>query len=231
MISSDHRSLFIHIPKTAGQSVESAFLSDLGLAWEQRSKLLLKPNNDQKLGPPRLAHLTASEYIDLGYIDETRFNSYFKFCFVRNPWSRLASEYLYRKGHGDAAYQGTLDDFIFKFFPKPVDDNHHTNKDYYRHVIPQVDFIYQGDKLCVDFVGRFERLDEDFSFIANKLNLQSKLLPHKNATDRKWLRLLKSLVLRKKDYRTLYTDRSAEWVAKYYASDIKKFNYCFEELN
>ena len=67
MICHQFKCLFIHIPKVAGQSIESAFLSELGLSWEQRASLLLKKNSNPLKGPPRLAHLTCKEYIEHQY--------------------------------------------------------------------------------------------------------------------------------------------------------------------
>ena len=37
MISLAHQCVFVHIPKCAGQSVETAFLNETSLAWKQRA--------------------------------------------------------------------------------------------------------------------------------------------------------------------------------------------------
>ena len=42
MISKAHKTIFVHIPKVAGQSIETMFLNDLNLKWDERSKLLLR---------------------------------------------------------------------------------------------------------------------------------------------------------------------------------------------
>ena len=54
VISHEHRCVFVHIPKCAGQSIETVFLEDLGLDWSNRSILLLRPNECPDIGPPRL---------------------------------------------------------------------------------------------------------------------------------------------------------------------------------
>ena len=51
MLSHQHKKIFIHMPKTAGQSIETLFLDDLGLKWDQRGSLLLSRNTNRTLGP------------------------------------------------------------------------------------------------------------------------------------------------------------------------------------
>src|SRR5687768_14243923 len=62
VICREYRCLFVHVPKTAGMSIEHVFLRLVGLTWETRAPLLLGGNDDPRLGPPRLEHLKASEY-------------------------------------------------------------------------------------------------------------------------------------------------------------------------
>ncbi len=204
MLSHHHKCLFIHIPKTAGQSIEHMFLNSLSLSWEERAPLLLKYNPDPSKGPERLAHLTADEYVNCGYISPELFSRYFKFTFVRNPWDRLVSEYKYR-GYDN---QFSLDDFIRYHLPKAgMSDN-------YRHLIPQSHFFSKDHN--VDFIGRFENLQDDFTVVAEKLGLETSLLPHVNAS-RNHLQA----------YQDCYTDFSRKWVADMYQEDISRFNYVY----
>ena len=68
MISEKYKTLFVHIPKTGGQSVEHFFLNLQNLDWNSRDKLLLRENKFRNFGPERLAHLTAIEYKKYGYL-------------------------------------------------------------------------------------------------------------------------------------------------------------------
>ena len=68
------KSIFIHIPKTAGTSI----LKSLG-GWAGD-------------------HCSYREYLQAS---PTKFKEYFKFCFVRNPYDRLVSTYNYLKYGGN----------------------------------------------------------------------------------------------------------------------------------
>lgn len=235
MISHPHKCIFVHIPKAAGQSVESVFVELNNLTWENRSGLLLKPNHNIKLGPPRLAHLKASEYTQCGHVPENIFQTYFKFSFVRNPWARLVSEYNYRRQHGDAIYLQPFNEFVLNAFPTDDKDDYINAKDYYRHVMPQWKFLYSNSGEClVDFIGRFESLQTDFDKVCNKLGIGAMNLPHKNRTlsglpyyKAKLLSLIKA-DKPTKHYSQYYNKEAREYVAQYYAKDIELFGYSFD---
>lgn len=172
MISRKHGCLFVHIPKTGGQSVEAYFLALHGLDWESRGPLLLRHNLDPDRGPSRLAHLTAPEYLEFGYVGGQEFSQLFKFAFVRNPFDRLISEY--RFNWQSRTY--TFRDFVLNHFP--TKDRY---CDFYRHVMPQSDFIYDASgSLLVDFIGRFESIETDFYRLCEVLGLPRTPLPHRN---------------------------------------------------
>jgi hypothetical protein len=209
MLCHDYKCIFVHIPKCGGQSVELAFLGLLGLAWENRAPLLLRPTIDPSFGPPRLAHLAASEYVGCGHVTQAQFNSYFKFSFVRNPWDRIVSEYRFR------GYQGVENfrTFVLRELPEP------SWSDEYRHIVPQHELLCnpEGD-LLVDFVGRFESFQEDFNKVCNRLSISSIILPHVN----------RSLQAgRHPHYTEYYDDEAREFVGSLYSGDVEMFGYTF----
>ena len=234
MICPHQGCLFVHIPKTAGQSVEHVFLSLNGLTWEQREALLLRPNADPQLGPPRLAHLTAAEYLRYGYVSPEVFQQFFKFAFVRNPWARMVSIYRH------LSYGVTFRDYLLGEFQRRV------WKDMYWFVRPQYEFVYDEDgRLLVDFVGRFERLQEDFLQVCQRMGLAPMRLPHVNraqehAAKARWgwhprqmVRYLRKRRFRKPapqypHWRDYYDADTRALVASLYQMDIQAFGYTFD---
>jgi len=232
MISTFDNCLFIHIPKTAGQSIESVFLNRAGLSWQQRDAMLLRKNSNPNLGPPRLAHLTAQEYLAYSYLSEQQFHAMFKFTIVRNPWDRLVSEYRYKQ------HRFSFKDFIFKHFPKKGQDDYQGFNGIYRHVMPQYQFIYDdSEKLMVDYVGRFENLAEDFYAITKTICNERLTLPIKNQTNNISIKtkLAKLFTTSQQNaskasaprYQDYYDRETAEAVKKLYQKDITFFNYTF----
>jgi hypothetical protein len=230
MISHKHKTIFVHIPKVAGQSIESMFLNDLNLNWNQRAELLLRKKKVNERGPFRLAHLKAHEYVHLNYIDPIKFNSYFKFSFVRNPYSRAYSYYKYL-GYSEIISFNT---FISEVLTKKVKQNHF-------FFIPQTDYLYYEDKLLVDFVGKFEELNQDIKTVISNANLSIHELPFVNkskndkkraisklAKNPKFLLKLKMNNHIFKDYREAYDKASLELIKNIYKDDIDKFQYEFE---
>ena len=234
MICDEYRCLFVHVPKTAGMSIEHVFLGLVGLTWETRAPLLLRGNDDPGLGPPRLAHLKAGDYVARGHLTAERFESYFKFSFVRNPWDRIVSEYKYR------GYPVKIDfkTYLFKHLPAPA------WTDMYYHRIPQYDFLYdEAGKLLVDFVGRYETLQADFDQVCARVGIPPAPLSRVNRsleegrphTLRDLRKRLRRTIWSKErrhtfpHYTEYYDDESREFVGRLFRKDVETFNYVFHE--
>ena len=170
MISHQHETIFIHIPKCAGTSVERIFLEDINVTWQNRAPLLLRINDNHEIGPPRLAHLTCEEYTKFHYISKKLFQRYFKFSICRNPYSRAYSLYKYTTNQAKS----------FDFFACNLKEKL-SKSEHFWFFRPQTDFIFKknGD-LAIDFLGRLETIDKDFSYIREKSCLKAMELPKRN---------------------------------------------------
>lgn len=227
MICRKHQCLFVHVPKTAGQSVEQFFMDHLGLDWDaDRGEVLLGDNEDQSRGTQKLAHLSASEYIDCGYIPRDEFDRLYKFSFVRNPFERIVSEYRYRNYFHHRSFR----DFVLHKLPEPGWD------DKYRHVMPQYEMLHDREgQLLVDFVGRFENLQGDFDEVCKHLDIPDSALPHRNPSNKKSRNLkrrFRNVLFRngendKKHFSDFYDDETLEAVTRLYRKDIAAFGYTF----
>jgi len=232
MISHHHKCIFIHIPKVAGQSIEHVFLDALGLTWETRAPLLLRPNDQPSLGPPRLAHLKAAEYVRCRYVPQDMYDSYFTFSFVCNPWSRMVSLYRY------LGYEGK---FEFNSFIK----NEFRNivfQEMSWFVCPQSEYLYnEAGELIVDYVGRFEDLQGGFDEVCENIGMAPILLPHVNASPAQTPAVTtqsqqvtysfsiggNEVPTARPSWRDYYDDGAINVIAELYRRDIELFGYQF----
>lgn len=223
--------LFVHIPKAAGQSVEQVFIKALGLTWETRAPLLLRTNDNILLGPKSLAHLTAQEYTDMKYMTPEQFSRYFKFSFVRNPYERLVSTYI---------YFDYIKKFDFKHFLDTIVSNNLDERST-RHFLPQHNYIYdKNGSILVDYVGRFENLQNDFNHVCGCIGMPNTILPHANKTKSNnknlgTLRMVKKLAKdlyswksqqrHRSRYMDYYDEESFALVNNLYEADFRLFGY------
>jgi hypothetical protein len=219
MISDQHKCIFIHIPKTAGTSIEKALghFSELHRGvQDHRTIRQIQPtafsdfielikNKDSFGVYMQMKKIYKDEKIKI----RKKFKEYYKFCFVRNPWSRVHS--WYKNVMRDEFHKnrfGVADDCTFKEFVFSHLDQFEIN--------PQLFWIKdRNGKIAIDFIGRFENLEEDFSTVANELKLKTSILP-------------KLIVGGKINYQDEYDNEMIEVIRNKYAEEIELFNYQFE---
>jgi hypothetical protein len=136
-------------------------------------------------------------------IPEKEFNLYFKFGFVRNPWSRLVSAYHYSVNWYKLNNHPRCNSKKFNDFSTWMNDH---NPYKYGNQLRYV-------RGC-DFIGKTENLQQDFNIICDKIKIPQQQLPHRNAT-------------KHKHYTEYYDDETRQIVAEKYAKDIEYFNYEF----
>lgn len=152
----EHRCIFIHIPKTAGVSVNAGlFGGDTGF------------------------HRTIAGYQLI--FSRLEFASHFKFAFVRNPWDRVASAYFFLKqgglhegdrrwAAGQLSRYSSFEDFVRGWInPENIRSG--------RHFKPQADYLCLPGKRTaeLDFIGFYENLRGDYEHVRKVLGTGSEL--------------------------------------------------------
>lgn len=205
MICHPLKTIFIHIPKTGGQSIERVLLDRLGLPREDPS-LCLGDNIDLTRGPEKQAHMFASEYVKFGCINQSLFDKYLKFAVVRNPFDRLVSEY---KFHLDKLGGISFREYLLEKWPTAG------RRDLRRHIEPQVNFLLTEHSECwlVDHVFRFEQLQQELPrFFRDQLGFEAEL-PHINKS------------VDERPTREFYDEQTANFVRWFYAKDFHVFDF------
>ena len=201
MISFQKQFLFVHIPKTAGNSIQS-ILRDysedevVALRGEQDGIErfgLRNPNHKVR------KHSTLAEYrMALG---EERFRPLYKFACVRNPWDRMVS-YYFRPSRRTGAWDR-------KEFRKLV-----------LKTLSVADYLRldegENDPFAnVDRIMRFETLADDFRSVCAALGIPTAPLPQYNRSSRQ-------------HYSKYYDDGLRALVRERFAPEIERFGYAFD---
>ena len=202
MISLQKRFLFVHIPKTAGNSIQSA-LRDY--SEDQLVALRKEQDGIERFGlrNPRYTikkHSTLSEYHDA--LGDEQFRNLYKFTCVRNPWDRMVSYY-------------------FTPTQKPETWSRKEFRETISKAVSVSDYLRldngEGDPFAnVDCIIRFENLANDFRTLCNAIGISPPALPQYNRSNRE-------------HYSKYYDDQLRELVRARFAAEIERFNYSFEK--
>lgn len=207
LLSLSHKFLFVHIPKTGGNSIQNVLR-----AYSVDQIVRLNPLQDGierfEIRNPIYGyhkHSTLREYKAI--LGQTFVGGLFKFACIRNPWERVISFYF--SPHRQVT-QWNRGDFI-RFIEE---------------VPPMVCYLEQTkglskddpvpSRLGVNLLLRFERLREDFDLACNKVGIPNQPLPHRNRSIRG-------------HYAQYYDSELVDLVARKFADDIECFGYRFDD--
>jgi hypothetical protein len=222
IISHEHRFVFIKTRKTAGTSLEVFLARHAGARavvtpvspevpghFARNYESLANPLKDALLKarqrrlpgdmrnrPAYFNHIHASSVRKR--LGRQRWNEYFTFCFERNPWDKVVSRYYFATGRGE--FRGTFRDFV-------LGANLESDFDHYS---------LDGRTVGVDFVGRYEQLEEDLQSVLDRLNIPAPV----------------ALTREKGNYRprdtrgdAFFDEEMSARVARFYAREIRAFGY------
>lgn len=204
MISLKHQFLFIHIPKTAGNSIQNV-LKD----YSEEKIVCVAPHQD---GVERFEvrsdsykihkHSTLLEYQD--QLGQDVIDRLYKFTCVRNPWERMISFYF-------SPHRGTVSWDRTKFV------------ELVKNVEPVTHFVSSGKNAVqgqnffghIDRYIRFEDLIQDFEDVCMRIGIPMVQLAKRNAS-------------RHKHYSSYYDNELNELVKERFREEIRFFEFKFK---
>jgi len=210
LISDNKKFIFFHLYKCGGTSFRKV-ITDLKI-----------PTNEWE-GVHGLPLDVKTNYKALKQID--KFNDYYKFTFIRNPFDFLVSTYFYGKSYPNHFMHNaiieknmTMEEFVPYYMNirlqhknpsiRPIGSN---------KVVTFQDWLIdeEGNDI-MDYVGKLETMDDDIKLIFAKLNIPISKAPTVNVNPN-----------RDKNYRKYYTDKSRAMVEGAFHWSLNKFNYTF----
>lgn len=209
IISHKHKYIYFYVPKVACTSIRNLLAIGDGLKWYH----------------PWDKTQTKFEYIYLQDSNNKKYDNYFKFAFVRNPWDRLVSCYFDKvvgsRTRPDSIaikngeyiqfkkrYKKNFKTMTFPEFVCMVKDLDEKSSN--GHFRSQHTFM---NKEKLNFIGRFEQLQVDLNVVKKKFDLPNDVK-----------HLLKSS---HKDYKEYYDEKLKNIVAERFKKDIELFGYTF----
>jgi len=202
MISFQKRFLFVHVPKTAGNSIQSV-LRD----YSEDELVALRREQDgvERFGLRNSKykikkHSTLAEYREA--LGNEQFRSLYKFTCVRNPWDRMVSYYF-----------------------TPTQSTETWDRKKFRRIISKAVSVADYLRLHVrdndpfeniNYIMRFENLANDFRTVCAALDISPTTLPQYNRSNRE-------------HYSKYYDDELRELVRERFAVEIERFSYVFAQ--
>lgn len=204
IISHRHRFIFFAVPRTATHSIRRALRPHLGEDdWEQQML-----NGRQTIPVPGLAalgHGHAGYRLLAAHLPAEMLDSYFKFGFVRHPLDRFVSACFFLN-RGNQDFRGRETDCMKQLIRRAP---------FRRRVLIAPQHLLLADdreQIGMDFVGRFETLQDSFGEICRRIGIPADGLPQENPTrhggDGRYL-----------------DDELREWAADFYRKDFELFGY------
>jgi len=201
ILNSQYKFLFVHVPKTAGQSL-----------W----RLFPRTKKEHKF---YRTHIHAPYF----WLKERDIpEDYFSFGFVRNPWDRLVSLYSFSCqktiGPNDPFDQEEVKAMGFEKWLYEYDSRMKVDSQYADDVprFQERDQFWWVDG-C-DFIGKFERLYEDAIYIHETVGMPIGEFIHINES-------------KHKDYREYYTPAMVDFVSRHHKRTIESMGYDFENIH
>ena len=215
MISFPLETIFVHVPRCAGTSVERAI-------WLNKSDRTLEnlwgnvfDGQSNPLQTGGMQHLTATHIRGLYPIE---FEKFWKFSIVRNPFDRIVSQYYYTiRGRPDLLKYLGFSRIRIRYGKVPFGEYvsrimQRTHVQWLPAAYFVTDLVRGG--LLVDHIARYEDLTEDWDVIRKRLGLKKELRRAKTSGKRP-------------HYTEVIGHSSRRKLEAFYREDLEMFEYAF----
>lgn len=167
--------VFIWIPKTAGTSLHDA------LNAPKLKNLALVRDRFPGSGIVTFSHMDYAELVKEDFIPREFDETSYKFAIVRNPYDRAVSLFFYLKKNRTLPAGETFLSFCRRLSEEGCEPIGLYNVKGLSQCNPQVRWL---ENIKLDFMGRFESLEEDCNVVFRHLDLKSLPLPRLRASKR-----------------------------------------------
>lgn len=201
MLSTHKRFIFIHIPKTGGNSIYNA------LREFSEDNIICRSPIQDGIDKFEVSHKTylLSKHASLSdysrELGANKLDEYLIFTCIRNPWERMISYFFSPHRMGKAWSRESFDNML---------DNETKNA---QHYLTKADNKPNELEPNIYYL-RFESLQYDFDELCDRLSIARRKIPHNNVSNHQ-------------DYRKYYDTDLIQKVARMADFEIQKFDYRF----
>ena len=215
IVSPNKKFVFVHNPKTAGTSIEQVL--EPYSNYYNRSVLEILRFRLNKYGILKNwkymhyhKHLRADEALE--FISRESWNSMFTFGFVRNPFDRQVSIYLYKKRTNTVMSHDLIAKLKdFKAYVHALVNEPELQRN--RYVYQKNYFTDNNNNQIVNFVGKYENLSKDIDKISKAIGIK---------IDLPW-----ELKSNRMHYREYYDEETRKIMEEYVKPDLDAYDYDF----
>ena len=168
IINQSKKFIFVHIPKTAGSSLTDAFAAYSQIGDLEIGGTPLGESHQWEIHERFGLHKHSKSYEIAGQLGHEKWNTFFRFAIVRNPYARAYSAYKFLKQWADGpCYEWACKLKDFEEFLSS--DEFQARTDLLFH--PQSDWIFDPstNECLINFIGKQEQLGESVSYCLGKL--------------------------------------------------------------
>ena len=206
IVSHAKQFIFFAVPKTGTHALRELLAPHKGPDdWEQQILFGQQQSPIAEIAKIQHGHISAQQIAP--HLQPAIWQSYFKFAIVRNPFDRFISIcfFLNRKNP--------------QFLETPLQwmKSAITVSRFRARVLVRPQYLQlvdaQGNS-AMDYIGRYEQLQDSVDEICDRLQLKSTQLQKRNTSEHN-------------QYREYYDEELKSAVAEFYQEDLRRFNYCY----